>query len=165
MDDEVRMNPNYGWRKIFSQEENAIEKYVGLLTYSKMNYGITKSDFKKLVYEVALKNNKKIPSSWHTKQIAGDDWYYGFIKRHRNLSLRRPESCSLARVAAFTKHNVQMFYDKLKKLYQEYPSFSDGSRVCNLDETSTSTVAKPGNVLAEKGVKQVSQVSSAMGGT
>ena len=62
LDDEVRMNPNYGWRKIFSQEEeNEIKKYV--LTYSKMNYGITKADFKKLVYEVALKNNKKIPSS------------------------------------------------------------------------------------------------------
>ena len=163
-DDEVRMNPNYGWRKIFSQkEENEVKKYV--LTYSKMNYGITKADFKKLVYEVALKNNKKIPSSWHTKQSAGDNWYCGFIKRHPNLSLRRQESCSLARATAFNKHYVQMFYDKLKRLDQEYPTFSHGSRVYNLDETSTSTVAKPGNVLAEKDVKQVSQVSCAERGT
>ena len=61
-----------------------------------------------------------------------------------------------------------MFYDKLKKLYQEYPTFSRGSvgsRVYNLEETSTSTVAKLCNVLAEKGVKQVSQVSSAERGT
>ena len=38
--------------------------------------------------------------------------------------------------------------------------FANGTRLFNLDETSTSTVQKPRNVVTLKGQKQVSQVTS-----
>jgi len=38
-----------------------------------------------------------------TSQMAGKDWYYGFIKRHPNISLRKPKATSLNRITAFNK--------------------------------------------------------------
>ena len=82
------------------------------------------------------------------------------MKRNPSLSTQTPESCSLSRSTAFNKHNTQTFFANLKEVYDRHPSFADGSRTFNLDETSTTTVQKPRKVVAEKGQKQVSQVVS-----
>ena len=50
---------------------------------------------------------------------------------------------------------------KLKKIYSRNSSFADGSRLYNLDETATSTVQNPNNIITLKGVKQVNKVTSA----
>jgi hypothetical protein len=39
-------------------------------------------------------------------KIAGIDWLQGFKKRHKNLTLRKPENASLFRATAFNKTNV-----------------------------------------------------------
>ena len=57
------------------------------------------------------------------------------------------------------------FFDNLDKAYGRNPVFANGTRVFNLDETSTSTVQKPQNILALKGSKQVSLMTSAERGT
>lgn len=58
-----------------------------------------------------------------------------------------------------------MFFDNLEDVMAREPSFGDGTRVFNLDETSTMTVQKSGKVLAERGQKQVNKVTSAEKGT
>lgn len=83
------------------------------------------------------------------------------MKRHPELSIRTPEGCSLARASAFNKHSVNTFYDKLEECLRRHPSFADGSRVGNLDETSTSTVQNMRRIISPKGVKQVHKVKSA----
>ena len=51
------MSLNYSCRKIFNQEEEKfIEDY--LVKHSQMNYGLTKFNVQKMVYELAIKNNK-----------------------------------------------------------------------------------------------------------
>ena len=68
-----------------------------------------------MVYELAIKNNKNIPESWNKNKSAGRDWLYGFRKRHNNVSLRKPEICSLSRTTSFNKHAVEEFFKSLKK--------------------------------------------------
>ena len=81
------MSPNCSCKKIFNEEEEKfIEDY--LVKCSQMNYGLTKVKFQRMVYELAIKNNKNIPESWNKNKSAGKDWLYGFMKRHTNLSLR-----------------------------------------------------------------------------
>ena len=140
------MSPNYSCRKIFNQEEEkSIEDYE--VKYSQMNYGLIKVNVQRMVYELAIKNNKNIPDSWNKNKSAGRDWLYCFMKKHTNLSLRKPETCSLSRAISFNKHEVEEFFLKVKKVYSRNSSFADGSRLYNLDETATSTVQNPNNII------------------
>ena len=65
------------------------------------------------------------------------------MKRNSDLSLRKPEACSLSRTTAFIKHTVAAFFEKLKNVYDRNVEFANGTRLFNLDETSTSIVQKP----------------------
>lgn len=99
-----------------------------------------------------------MPRSWQEKQMAGKDWLLGFRKTNPELSLRKPEACSLA--TAFNRTNVERFYNNLENLYQKNSAFADRTRVNNLDETSTTTVQIPQKVIATKGRKNIGKVTS-----
>ena len=75
-----------------------------------MNYGLTKVNVQRMIYELAIKNNKNIPVSWNKNKSSGRDWLYGFIKRHTNPGLRKPEACSLSRATSFNKHTVKELF-------------------------------------------------------
>ena len=131
---------------------------------SKMNYGLTLSDARKLAFDLAEANSVKMPPNWVREKMAGRDWISSFMKRHP-LSLRKPEGCSLARNTAFNRENVGRFYQNLKEVYEKYAAFSDGTRVYNLDETGITTVATPPKVISAKGQRQVAQVQAAERGS
>lgn len=160
----IRLTPNYASKKVFSdaQEEKLVD-YI--IKCSQMFYGLTTADVRRLAYEMAKRNDVQVPQKWHETQLAGIDWLYHFRKRHESLSLRTPEGCSLSRATSFNRHNVGVFFDNLEDVMAREPSFGDGTRVFNLDETSTMTVQKSGKVLAARGQKQVSKVTSAEKGT
>lgn len=161
--DDQRLEPNYSVNKIFTieQEKKILEyfDYCALLFY-----GLTPKECRTIAYECAKKNNIKIPKSWETNKMAGKDWLMAFRRRH-NLTLRKPEPCSLARATSFNRHNVDKFYNNLEKLINRHSAFADGTRIFNLDETSTNTVQKPPKIIAPKGKKCIGKVTSAERGT
>lgn len=73
-------------------------------------YGLTIKDLKKLAYEFALKIGIKYPPQWNNNLSAGKKWYRGFVTRHSELSLRKPEHTSLYRVKGFCRKNVDAFF-------------------------------------------------------
>ena len=77
---------------------------------SKLFFGLNKMKVKTLAYEYAKNKNKRIPDSWNTKRMAGEDWLKGFRKRMKDLSSRKPESIGLARAMAFNRYNVESFF-------------------------------------------------------
>ena len=127
---------------------------------SKMSYGLTLSDARKLAFDLAEANSVKMPPNWVREKMAGRGWISSFMKRHL-LSLRKPEGCSLVRNTAFNRENIGRFYQNLKEVYEKYAAFSDGTRVYNLDETGITTVATPPKVISAKGQRQVAQVQAA----
>lgn len=153
------MTPNYASRQVFnSEQEKEISEYV--LMCSKMCYGKSTRDLRELAYEVAVINDVKVPDSWHENKAAGVDWMRAFLKRNQQLSIRQPESCSLARCMSFNKFNVDLFFDNLDSILNRSQSFADGSRIWNLDETATTTVVnKSKKVIAGKGSKGVNVVA------
>ncbi|CAH2021965.1 unnamed protein product [Acanthoscelides obtectus] len=105
-----------------------------------------------------------MPKSWTDNEMAGKDWLTLFKRRNR-FSSRRPEPCSLARATAFNRNNVNNFYNNLEDLIKRNSAFANGTRIFNLDETSTTTVQKPQKVIAPLGRKCIGKVTSGERGT
>lgn len=149
-DSSAVLEPNYAVNKVFtSEQEDALHEYI--VDCSNKFYGLSTKDCRRLAYEMAEINKISMPSTWVTNKMAGKDWLQNFRRRHPDLSLKKPEACSVARATAFNRINVKKFYDNLKDVLQRDASFADGSRVYNLDETSTTTVQRPGKILTPKG--------------
>jgi len=148
----------WGNRKIFTdEEETLLTEY--LKQSCQMYFGLTSEEVRKLAYEFAIKNNKDVPFNWMEKNVAGIDWFQAFMKRHKEISLRQPESTSIARASSFNEVNVSKFFDLLEDVKSRY-SFQ-AKDIFNIDETGCMTVQQSGKVVAPTGAKQVGALSSA----
>ncbi|XP_074040581.1 uncharacterized protein [Leptinotarsa decemlineata] len=155
--DNVSFKPNFHQRKVFSdQMEKMLADY--LLHCSKMFYGMTPKKCRQIAYQFAEANDVKVPNSWEENQQAGEDWFTGFMKRNSTLSIRKPEATSLARMTAFNKTTVGEFFDKLHEVINRNKYRT--SNIFNLDETGVTTVPPVTKVIAQKGEKQIGQVTS-----
>ena len=107
---------------------------------------------KKLAYELALRNEKNMPPSWHENKEAGSDWLAGFMKRNETVSLRKPEATSIGRTIGFNRVSIGIFFANLEVLLVKH-EFGP-AEIYNLDEAGTSTVQTPDKVIASTGIKQ-----------
>jgi hypothetical protein len=91
--------------------------------------------------------------------MAGEVWLKLFMERHPTLSLRTPQTTSLARATSFNKDNVKLFFDNYTRLLGKY-KFQPAD-IWNMGESGVTTVQTPNRVIARKGAKQVSAMTSA----
>ena len=150
------------FKTVFSDDQES-ELVEHVLLLEQRLFGLTLTDLRQLAFELAEKNH--ISHTFNKeKKRAGKDWLYGFLKRHKQLSLRNPEKTSIARAKGFNYIVVQKFFDLLQSVYEKY-HFSP-SDIYNVDETGIMTVPnKASRVLALRGKKQVGSLSSAERGT
>ena len=94
-------------------EENELVSHI--LKLEVTCYGITIREMRSLAFQMAVLNGKPHPFNLNS-QLAGKDWLKSFRKRHPELSVRTPEATSAARVQAFNKHNVDLFYNVLEEV-------------------------------------------------
>lgn len=73
-------------------------------------YGLRRRDIKKMVFQLAIKNGLNHPFSYR-QQCAGDKWLRRFLRRHTQLSLKKPQGTSFARVKGFNPENVKRFFE------------------------------------------------------
>lgn len=121
-------------------------------------FGLTRSSVQELAYQLAEKNGFSHRFN-RQKQKAGQDWMDGFLRRNKDISLRKPEATSAARAQAFNRPQVQNFFQLYGKLLESV-KFKP-HRVYNADESGLSTVQKPQKILATTGRKQVGVLTSA----
>ncbi|XP_064606151.1 uncharacterized protein LOC135471033 [Liolophura sinensis] len=146
--------------KVFTlEQERALADYI--IKCSKMFHGLSVKQTRKLAWQYAKANLNTYPAQWDTNQEAGQDWFYGLIKRNPELSLRTPEATSIARATAFNRQNVNVFFEQYQDILSR-PNFKlEPHRLWNLDETGVKTVADTTKVISQKCLKQVGQISSA----
>lgn len=125
----------------------------------KIYYGLSIREIKELAWNYAKKIEINYQVNWNANKQAGKDWFYAFMKRHSNLSMRLPEQISLNRAKGFNYQNVREFFSN----YNDVLSVAnfDAFSIYNMDETGFSTVpTKIGKIVAEKGVKRVGILSA-----
>lgn len=70
-----------------------------LVTYcvemDKKCYGLSQKDVTQMAFQLACKNGLKHPFSTE-KKCAGKKWLKGFLERHQELSLKKPQATSFA---------------------------------------------------------------------
>jgi len=122
-------------------------------------YGLTLSDLRRMAYELAIRNS--VPHPFNEKSgKAGLKWKRLFFKRHSQLSLRKPQNLSMARIQGFTKESVAKFFSILKPELERI--HFDETRVFNVDETGLTIVQhKATKIVTCKGKKSVHKLSSA----
>lgn len=145
-------------KTVFSyEEENELVKY--LKEMEARLFGLTTLELRSLAYQLAVKNCK-VHKFNPTNKMAGVDWVQGFLKRHQDLSIRKPEATSAARAMGFNKVSVAKFYGLLGEVLDKYKLGPD--RIYNCDETGVSSVSKTkSKIISRKGRKQVGSLSSA----
>lgn len=92
----------YKNRQIFTddQEQMLADYFV---KSSDIFFGLSLRQARQLAFDYAIQLKlTNIPKSWHSS--AGRDWIDGFMRRHPNLSLRKPENTSIARASALYVH-------------------------------------------------------------
>ena len=145
-------------RQVFSDDEER-ELVKCLKESSVMYFGLSPKQVQRLTLKCALVHNKNIPAAWRRDEMAGCNWFSAFMKQNPTLSIRSPQSTSIARSMAFNRPVVKVFFDKLAETMDRYKF--NCSDVRNMDETGVTTVSKPSKVVAGKGSKQVGAVASA----
>nr|CAI5835300.1 unnamed protein product [Callosobruchus analis] len=74
------------------------------------------------------------------RMLAGWKWPRGFLKRNPHISLRSPESTSLARAQAFNKPNIDAYFKALSNILDQYKFLPEN--IYNMDESGLTTVQK-----------------------
>ncbi|RUS83591.1 hypothetical protein EGW08_008645 [Elysia chlorotica] len=148
-------------KKVFDgEQERELANYIHCC--SERHFGLSSVEARKLAYQCAKKFTIPTPPSWDREQIAGEDWFLSFRKRHQ-FSLRKAENTSLGRAIGFNRPAVQLFYDNLAQAMSRH---SYGAhQIYNVDETGVSTVPSSARVVAKTGSRSVGRIVSAERGT
>ncbi|XP_030767511.1 uncharacterized protein LOC115891224 [Sitophilus oryzae] len=150
------------WNKVFTQEQEQImEDYI--LKAANIYYGFCPKEIRRFAYELADKYKLAMPPQWKDKQMASEDWFSRFMKRHPQLSLQCAQPTSLSRATSFNEANVNCFFNNLEKVMDKY-KFKPKD-IYNVDETGITTVQKPNRIVTKKGTRQVGALTSAERGT
>jgi hypothetical protein len=106
-----------------------------ILNYEARLFGMTLIDIRRLVFQYCEAN--KIKHSFNqAHKMAGEDWAAGFLRRHQNLSVRKPEAVSIFRAAGFNREKVSRFYDALEAvMFKDNVQIIPATNIYNVDES------------------------------
>lgn len=159
--DSVTMGYNSAKKVFTSAQETEIVAYA--IKSADIYFGLSTKDLRQLAYDLTVRYNLDRPASWDTNEIAGVEWFRGFLDRHPELSVRCAQATSLARATSFNKNNVDAFFDNLE-LVLDRDKF-EAKDIYNVDETGITTVQKPNRIVARRGTRQVGALTSAERGS
>lgn len=143
---------------VLSRElEDELVKYC--LAMEATFFGLTRSDLRRMAFQLAERNNINHPFS--KGNMAGRKWLALFLKRHKKrLSIRRPTGTSFARAVGFNRDNVNNFFDLLISACEKQKYTPD--RIFNVDESGLAIVqSKVAQVIGLRGKRQIGSLTSA----
>ena len=97
-------------------------------------FGLSTKDVRRLAYDLAAREGIQHRFNCERK-LAGLAWLQGFMKRHPDLSIRKPQATSVNRCVGFNRGDVGRFF----KIYKEEldKGGMTACRIWNADETGS----------------------------
>ncbi|XP_050310853.1 uncharacterized protein LOC126746588 [Anthonomus grandis grandis] len=91
---------------------------------------------------------------------AGYDWLNSFLRRNSSLSVRKSEGVSVARAVGMSRPRVTEYFELLVSILQKNDIMTKPGHIYNMDESGLQLCNKATQVIATKGFKQVSSITS-----
>ncbi len=139
---------NPGPRPYLTKDEEE-ELSSHLLTASSIGYGKTRRDVRCLV-ESYLKGKGTLKGS-----VISNGWWEKFLKRNPFLSLRTGDSTAGVRMDAVNTENMDMYFDLLRSVFDDFGFDQFPEAIYNMDETGVPLTPRPPKIIAKKGQKKV----------
>lgn len=103
--------------------------------------GLTYKDVQKVVFAFCEANKIAHPFN-RINRMAGKDWLYSFMKRHKkDITLQKAEGHSLSRAQSLSRSQVNQFFDRLEATIHDQ-RLTPGC-IFSMDGTSVPNVHKP----------------------
>ncbi|KAB0790336.1 hypothetical protein PPYR_15330 [Photinus pyralis] len=139
------------------ENEDRLSRYI--LNMQSRGFPLTRDDLRTIAFQFAEQMNIK---HRFNKEVgkAGYDWLCLFLSRNPQISVRKSEGVSLARTTAMNRKEVDEYFGLLEQIMTDYSLFEKPANIFNIDETGLQLNNRPGEVLAKKGSKAVSTITS-----
>ena len=115
-----------------------------LLQAADLYYGLSPKEVRRFAFNCANSLHLKCPQTWSEKGMASADWFSHFLKRHPEMSIRKPQATSLARTTSFNTTTVNEFSDNLEIVMKRHKF--EQKDIYNMDETGVTTVQRPDHI-------------------
>ena len=140
---------SWGGQTNLSEEENILVQAI--ITASEWGFPLEKEDIKDLVHGYGMRQGKNIKKFRDGRP--GDSWYYGFIARHNNLSIRLSENIKRSR-AAVSVEMLNEYFDNLSTSLKDVPP----QNILNYDESGFTDDPGRNKVVVRKKSKHAERV-------
>ena len=137
-----------------TEEEQKLAEWA--IKMAEIGYGQTRRQVCEMVKKIM--DNTKRPNPF-TENRPGRDWWYGFLRRHPQLSMRQPQGLQEARAACCTPAVLDKWFVDFEQFLLKYDLHDKPYRIWNCDESGFSLCPKSGKVVAPKGAKDVYSVT------
>lgn len=87
--------------------------------------------------------------------VPGKDWINGFLKRHSDISLRKPQALSTVRARMLNQTVTNNYFKTLADIFKQLDLTNKPMCIWNIDETSVPLLHKPSRVLGQTGSKNI----------
>ena len=146
----------HGPKPVLSEdEETAIATW--LKEMAKLGFGRTKDQVCEVVKKILDTEKRKTPFTNNRPQ---KDWWYGFLRRHPELQMKKTADLEVARAIACKPERLKKWYDQ----YRDFCSANniiDPGQVFNFDESGFPLQAgNTGKVVVERGTKVAYRVTA-----
>ncbi|XP_031620891.1 uncharacterized protein LOC116339259 isoform X2 [Contarinia nasturtii] len=150
----TKLSGKTGGKTIFNvQQEHELMKYIRKAC--EICNGLSITELKILAHQYAQKIGIEYPASWNHNGQASADWYYAFMHRHKNVTLRPPEQVSAHR-KAFSKETLEELFADLDTVFGE--TILEPHRIWIEDTHGASSIPSTSSAARRSALREVSPI-------
>ena len=137
-----------------NEEEARLAKWA--MEMAMIGYGRSKEQILLTVQKIV--EMEKRPNPFKNGK-PGKKWWQGFLRRHPDLSLRKPEQLESTRAASCTKQRLTQWFADFEKFLEIHEINDDPRYFWNADESGFALCPKSGKVLCQTNTKDLYTIS------